>query len=117
MQTVDEGERKPLPPSEPIPPGFGPATPPWVWKLAYTLLGVVIATLTMTGAIILIDKAAVKERQCLDPPPGARAWAYPNVVSNGTSRPFVCARKADNNKGVIPHSHRCLRMVPCEDKR
>jgi len=24
--------KKPLPPSEPIPPGVSPATPPWLWK-------------------------------------------------------------------------------------
>ena len=115
LQTMQE----PLPPGEPIPPGFGPTTPPWVWKITYGLLGLVIGTLIVGGAVIFTEKhieAKHREEQCWDPPPRARAWAYPKVISTGTPRPMVCARRADNNKGVFPHSHRCLRMVPCEDK-
>lgn len=115
MQTM----REPLPPGEPIPPGFSPATPPWVWKVTYVVIGVTVSAIIVTVAVNLITHLAPfpEEQQCWDPPPPARAWAYPKVVSNGTPRPLVCARKADNNEGVFPYAHRCLRMVPCEDKR
>lgn len=111
-------KKQPLPPSEPIPPGFSAATPPWMWKVTYGVLGVAIGALTMTVAILIgtdAQKKADKARECWEPPPAARAWAYPEVSSDGTPRPLICARKDTNNDGMFPHSHRCLRMVPCED--
>lgn len=127
MQTVEGGGalaagvmQKQLPPSEPIPPGFGPATPPWVWKLTYGLIGLVVGTLITAFAVVAVEKhmrAAERERQCWDPPKPAWTWAYPKIVAQDSNRaPLVCARRADNNEGVFPHSYRCLRMVPCEDK-
>lgn len=111
--------QKPLPPSEPIPPGFGPATPPWVWKVTYGLIGVAVGAVIVGFAVVFgieRQKQFDKDRQCWDPPPHARAWAHPKVVADGTPRPLICARRADNNKGMFPYAHRCLRMVPCEDK-
>ena len=94
MQTVDEGERKPLPPSEPIPPGFGPATAPWVWKVTYGLIGLVVGTFIMAFAIVLIAnhvEQSERERQCWDPPKPARTWAYSKIVAQDSNRaPLVC---------------------------
>ncbi len=110
--------RQPLPPSEPIPPGFGPATPPWVWKVTYGVIGMLVGALIVSGAVIVVVNELEKserEHQCWDPPQPARTWAYPKVVPQHSNRaPLVCARRADNNDGVIPYAHRCLRMVPCE---
>lgn len=122
MTQMTQMMQEPLPPGEPIPPGFGPATQPWVWKVTYVVIGAGVGSIIMTCAIVFSverHKKADMERQCWDPPPAARTWAYPKVSGSvdREGRPFICARRADNNKGVIPHSHRCLRMVPCEDKR
>lgn len=90
---------------------------PHTMKLAYVCLGAVIGVLIMGGAVIFSVRIAEREAsisQCWDPPAEARRWAYPEVVSRGSAAPLVCARRVDNNGGVMPHSHRCVRMVPCE---
>lgn len=107
-----------LPPSEPIPPGFGPATPPWVWKVTYGLLGMLVGTIIVVFAVtyaLAQMETHDRERSCWDPPPEARRWAYPMLLDTSSSPPLVCARKMDNNDGVMPYAHRCRRMVPCED--
>ncbi len=111
--------QKQLPPSEPIPPGFGPATPPWVWKVTYGVLGMLISAMIISGAVLFrlyITEQLDKNRQCWEPPQKVERWAYPTLVPVGGGVPIVCAERAFNNNGVFPRSHRCLRMVPCEDK-